>query len=64
MRGTPHAHCLVCVGHDGITQESVTSENLDEQQKVKDIVRRTVTAILPPAISKKDYELNKNEQSY
>ena len=64
MRGTPHAHCLVCIGHDGITHESVTSEDFTEQQKVKDVVRRTVTAVLPSAVGENSHELNEDEQLY
>ena len=62
MRGTPHSHCLVCVGHDGITQKSVTSEDPNEQQKVKDIVRRTVTAMLPPR--RNNDGKNNDEENY
>jgi hypothetical protein len=32
--------------NDGITEESVNSENTAEQQKVKNLIKKTVSAIL------------------
>jgi hypothetical protein len=46
MRGTPHVHSLVWIGDDGITEESVNSEDIAEQQKVKKLMKKTVSAIL------------------
>jgi hypothetical protein len=46
MRGTPHVHSLVWIGNDGITEESVNSEDIAEQQKVKKLMKKTVSAIL------------------
>ena len=46
MRGTPHVHSLVWIANDGITEESVNSENAAEQQKVKNLIKKTVSAML------------------
>jgi hypothetical protein len=46
MRGTPHVHSLVWIANDGITEESVNSENTEEQQKVKNLIKKTVSAML------------------
>jgi hypothetical protein len=46
MRGTPHVHSLVWIANDGITEESVDSENTAEQQKVKNLIKKTVSAML------------------
>jgi hypothetical protein len=46
MRGTPHVHSLVWIANDGITEESVNSENTAERQKVKDLIKKTVSAML------------------
>jgi hypothetical protein len=40
MRGTPHVHSLVWIANDGITEESVNSENAAEQQKVKNLIKK------------------------
>lgn len=46
MRGTPHVHSLIWIANDGITEETVNSEDGHEQQKVKNSVKKTVSAIL------------------
>lgn len=40
MRGTPHVHSLVCTAHDGVSQTSVESEDLEEQNEVKELVEK------------------------
>jgi hypothetical protein len=45
MRGTPHVHSLVWIANDGITEESVNSENTAEQQKVKNLIKKTVSSM-------------------
>ena len=46
MRGTPHVHSLICVAHDGITSNSVESEDPIEQNKVKNLINNVVSANL------------------
>jgi hypothetical protein len=46
MRGTPHVHSLIWIANDGITEETVNSEDSHEQQKVKNLVEKAVSAIL------------------
>jgi hypothetical protein len=50
MRGTPHVHSLVWIANDGITEESVNSENMEEQQKVKSLIKKTVSAMLVDSV--------------
>ena len=44
--GTPHVHSLVWIANDGITEESVNSEDEAEQENVKKLIKKTVSAIL------------------
>ena len=46
MRGTPHVHSLIWIANDGITEETVSSEDSHEQQKVINLVKKTVSAVL------------------
>jgi hypothetical protein len=46
MRGTPHVHSLIWIANDGITEDTVSSEDSQEQQKIKNLVKKTVSAIL------------------
>ena len=50
LRGSPHAHCLLCIKRDEILESFVHSKDPEEQQKVLDLISKTVTAILenPP----------------
>ena len=41
-----HVHSLIWIANDGITEETVNSEDGHEQQKVKNSVKKTVSAIL------------------
>jgi hypothetical protein len=58
MRGTPHVHSLVWVANDGITEESVNSEDMAEQQKVRILIKKTVSAILVDRVDLLDVEGN------
>jgi hypothetical protein len=49
MRGSPHAHCLLCIRKDGITDNDI--HNNDDQQKVLDLISKTVSAVLEKPIS-------------
>lgn len=46
MRGTPHVHSLVCIKHDGLQATSAESHDEQEQQALKDLLKRTITAKL------------------
>ena len=50
LRGSPHAHCLLCIKRDAILESFVHSKSPHEQKQVLDLISKTVTAILenPP----------------
>lgn len=58
MRGTPHVHSLVWIENDGITEESINSETALEQQKVINLIKNTVTAILVERVDTLDEQGN------
>ena len=46
LRGTPHAHILLCILRDGINEEYIHSKDPEQQEKLKDLVSKVVTALL------------------
>ena len=62
MRGTPHVHSLVWIENDGITEESVNSEDIAEQNKVINLIKKTVTAILVDSVDN-EVEIQKDGQT-
>jgi hypothetical protein len=49
MRGTPHCHSLVCVRSGGVQTEDISSKtDPAAHDRVKNVVRRVVTALLEP----------------
>jgi hypothetical protein len=58
MRGTPHVHSLVCIAHDGISQTSVESEDTEEQNKVKELIKKVVSANLVDRVVTHEIEVD------
>ena len=63
MRGSPHAHCLTCVKRtDNIERKDLTSDDPVIVSRLHDMIKKTVTAILPPDPDRKT-ELEISEMS-
>ena len=61
-RGTPHVHSLICISNsDGIKQSSVGSDDISEQNKVKNCMKNIVSANLVGRVDDKSKEENTND---
>ena len=65
LRGSPHAHCLLCILRDGINEDYIHSKDPEQQQKLLDLVSKVVTALLAedPSTKNSDHETDESVRS-